>query len=236
MKLIKPLLTVALLVAFYACSDETPEPGTIQLSAKSNITASAGKNAKNQEVIVEEFLVNVSKFELEIDVEHEDDSDDWDDNGYYDSMDEIALDGPFVLDLTALPTNFLDFQVPNATFEELEFEFDKSEDQNSELFNKSIQVKGTINNTPFVFWHDFEEEVEVDFEDEQSDIIVNNDLNSVVVYFDVANLFSVEELANVTDNNEDGVIEISPTDMDGNNELAVSLKNKIKTLISLLDN
>lgn len=71
--------------------------------------------------------------------------------------------------------SFLDVTVPNGRYEELEFKINKNIDENSEMFGKSVLLKGTINDVPFVYWHDFMDEVEVDFEDPTMDIsIVGN--------------------------------------------------------------
>jgi hypothetical protein len=123
-------------------------------------------------------------------------------------------------------------------FEELEFKFDESTDANSDLFGKSVLIQGTIQGKPFIFWHNFEDEVEVDFEDPKFDITVSESPQGIVIDFDLSLVFDSTmgvDLTQATDNNMDETIEISPLDEDGNNELAQSIRNAIKAHIDLLD-
>ncbi len=164
--------------------------------------------------------------------------DDWDDDGYYDYEDEIELEGPFELDLLDGQITFVNTAIPNGRFEELEFEFEASTDPQSELFGKSILIQGTIQGTPFEFWHDFEDELEVDFEDTSLDITINGDTENLVIDFDLSMLFNHAlgiDLSQAQDGNEDGLIEISPSDPDGNNELAGKIKERLKQVIDLLE-
>jgi hypothetical protein len=224
----------------------------LRVSAKASINEPSGsaKNANtgrsvNTDVFVNAFRVNISEFELELDdmdSDYDDDSDDdddiWDDDGFYDSDDEFELEGPFELDLLAGEINFLVVDVPNAQFEELEFEFDRSTDSSSDLFGKSVLIEGTINDIPFVYWDDFEDEVEVDFEDAEFDISISNNTEGITIEFDLSQIFDVVsgiDLSQATDGNEDGTIEISPQDPDGNNALAQQIRERLKTAIDLLD-
>lgn len=216
--------------------------GELLVTAKATYSTGANKaglEAKTgSNIEVNQFLLNIKEIELELDDDMDDDDDQWDNDGYFDGEDEIELQGPFELNLLDGEISLLDITVPNGIYEELEFEFDKSEDDSSELFGKSVLVKGTIDGTSFVFWHDFEEDVEVDFEDAQTDIIVESDQNHVEISFDLSKIINATSgvnLAEAKDGNEDGVIEISPEDNDGNNELAERLKELIKDYVDLLD-
>lgn len=241
-KLIKTVLIFFIGLLIVSCSKDDPA-GSLSISAKATLTKSANKtvSAKNAvtEVTISDFLVNIEEFELEMDDnEQDDDNEQWDDDGYYDFEDDLELEGPFELNLMQGQVSFLGVDVPNGTFEEIEFKFDESTDATSDLFGKSVLIKGTIDGTPFIFWHDFDDEIEVDFDEPQFDLVVQNGPNSVVIDFDLSLLFDTVngiDLSQATDNNEDGTIEISPNDNDGNNELAHQLKDKFKTLIDLLD-
>jgi hypothetical protein len=184
--------------------------------------------------------MNVKEFELEIDDDSENDNNEqYDDDGYYDYKDDIELEGPFELDLLAGQISFITADVPNGVYEELEFKFDKSDDVTSDLFEKSVLIQGTLNGTPFIFWHDFEDEVEVDFEDPQFDLTVQNNVDGLVINFDLTLVFNEAagvDLSQATDGNNNGIIEISPNDTDGNNDLAQAIRNRIKAAIDLLDN
>ena len=146
--------------------------------------------------------------------------------------------GPFELDLMSGQISFLNVTVPVGNYDELKFKFDVSTDQSSDLLDKSILIQGTINGTPFIFWHNFDDEVEVDFEDAQFDISVTQNVQGIVIDFDLGQILdSVNgvDLTLATDGNQDGVIEISPEDTDGNNALAEAIRNKIKEYVNLLD-
>ncbi|MCO5724781.1 hypothetical protein [Robiginitalea marina] len=245
------LLTLALGTSCSDDQDDNPN-GQLRLSAKATFTSgsaskspSAGKTI-NADLEVSEFLINLKEFELELDDDafefddddFEGDDDLWDDDGYLDFDDEIELEGPFELDLMAGQITFINTTLPNGKFEELEFKFDRSDDPQSELFGKSVLIRGTISQIPFEFWHDFEDEVEIDFDDPTMDIVISTGVESLVLDFDLSLLFnsiSGIDLTQATDGNEDGVIEISPQDPDGNNALANEIRNRMKDLIDLLD-
>lgn len=231
-------------------SDEADGNGTLKLSAKTSVNSSSAKTAStsksiNTDVFVSDFRVNIREFELEMDDaefesenESEYDDDIWDDDGYYDYEDEFELEGPFELDLLAGEINFLSVDVPNGDFEELEFKFDRSTDPNSDLFGKSVLIQGTINDIPFIFWNDFEDEVEVDFEEAELDISIRSNTEGITIEFDLSQIFDVVsgvDLSQAADGNENGTIEINPEDTDGNNALAESIRERIKTAIDLLD-
>ena len=81
------LLTLALIS--YSCSnDETnSNVGKLNISAKSSFTNLTGKNSSTNkiagDIVIDDFRMNLSKFELEIDLEDENYQDDqneqWDD-------------------------------------------------------------------------------------------------------------------------------------------------------------
>lgn len=240
--LLKTILVFAVLLIM-SCSNNDPISGNLAISAKATMINSSNKSFtiknSNSQVQISDFLMNIKEFELEMDDnEQDDDNEQWDDDGFYDYDDDLELKGPFELDLMSGQITFLSVDMPNGVYEELEFKFDKSTDANSDLFGKSILMKGTINDTPFIYWHDFDDEIEIDFEEPQFDIVIQNDANSIIIDFDLSLLFygaSAIDLSQATDENGDGTIEISPYDNDGNNELAHQIKNKLKTLIDLLD-
>lgn len=248
-----------------SCSDDSVGDGNgrLRVSAAASLTSSvSGKGSfsksLNATTEITELRVNLKEFELELDDEYYEgelefemevegengfESEfeyevEWDDDGYLDYEDEIELEGPFELDLLSGQVTFINIVVPNGRFEELEFEFGKSTDPNSELFGKSILIKGTIDGTPFVFWHEFEDEIELDYDDPSLDITIENNTEGITINFDFGSLLNGAngiDLGLATDGNEDGLIEISPNDPDGNNELAEALRNLIREYMDLLD-
>ncbi len=252
MKQLNQMLGLALLSAFtlISCSKEESgsDSGKLALSAKSTTSATSsskqGTTSKSvaEGIEVTDFIINLVEFELEIDVEElemeNDQNEDWDDDGYFDFEDEVELEGPFTLDLMAGQISFLNVTVPNGRYEEVEFKINKNKDVNSEIFDKSVLIKGFVNNVPFVFWHDFMDEIEIDFEDPTVDVTISNNTENLVIDFNLSLLFnSVNgiDLSGATDDNNDGIIEISPRDTDGNNDLAQAIRNKMKDIIDLLD-
>lgn len=252
MKLLNQIIALAVLSAFTLISCSKDESGSdfgkLALSAKSTTTAtSSSKQATSSKsvadgVAVTDFMINLVEFELELDVEEQEmeyDSDElWDDDGAFDFEDEIELEGPFTLDLMAGQISFLNVTVPNGNYEELEFKINKNKDENSEMFDKSVLIRGTVNDVPFIFWHNFMDELEVDFEDPTIDVAIAGNTESLVIYFDLSLLFNAVggiDLGQAADNNNDGTIEISPTDEDGNNDLAQAIRNRMRDIIDLID-
>jgi hypothetical protein len=252
LKLLGLALSTALLITSCNSDDTDGQDGQLRLSATATYLTSASSKTEtaakaiNEDLEISKFLINLAEFELELDDDSyetsEDDmyegEDEWDDDGYYDYEDEIELEGPFELNLLDGQITFINTDVPNGTYEELEFEFEDSEDPQSELFGKSILIQGTIQGTPFEFWHDFEDELEVDFEDTSLDITIKGEAENLVIDFDLSMLFNHAlgiDLSQAQDGNGDGLIEISPSDPDGNNELAGEIKEGIKQVIDLLE-
>ena len=87
------------------------------------------------------------------------------------------------------------------------------------MYGKSVQATGTINGTPFVFWHNTDEEFEIDFEDAAQNLSLNGQPISVIINFNLGLLFdSVNgiDLSGAQDGNGNGIIEIDPLNTDGN--------------------
>ncbi|MBA6152738.1 DUF4382 domain-containing protein [Gelidibacter maritimus] len=221
------VVALSMATVFTACSSDddstnVPNQGHLKIAAKASYSpvASRGVNSVN----LGEFLVNFKEIELELQ------------DGFYDSDDDIELKGPFEIDLfSGNSVQLVDIEIPNGIYEEIEFEFDKSENPNSDLFGRSMQMTGEINGQAFIFWHDFEDEIEIDYEDSEQKLVINNDTKEVVINFDLNAVLGMVDLSTATDGDGDGVIVISPEDMDGNNDLAEAIKEAFKVQIDLLD-
>ncbi|MBO3097455.1 DUF4382 domain-containing protein [Gelidibacter sp. DF109] len=221
------VVALSLATVFTACSSDddatkAPNQGNLKIAAKASYIPVANRGTDN--VNLGKFLVNFKEIELELQ------------DGFYDSDDDIELKGPFEIDLlSGNSIQLVDIEIPNGIYEEIEFEFDKSENPNSDLFGKSMQLTGEINGQAFVFWHDFEDEIEIDYEDSEQKLIINNDTKEVVINFDLNAVLGMVDLSTATDGDGDGVITISPEDLDGNNDLADAIKEAFKAHIDLLD-
>ena len=248
-KLKTVLALAALVTILYSCSSNS-EPsgeGNLSIGAKSTAHNGVAKSVVNKSAVstieITKLLLNLKEFELEVDIDDETEDlmqndKDWDDDGKLDFEDELKLKGPFEVDLLSGQLSFLDITVPFGKYEELEFKFGPSPNPDSELFGKSILVEGTVNEVPFIYSHKFTEKVEVDFEDPNFDIVVSEVDNGIVIDFDVNQLFDAVngvDLSQAVDGNNDGVIEIDHSDVDGNKTLADAIRKKIIAALDLLD-
>ncbi len=234
------LIIVVLLIIISSCSsDETSNNGNIMLKATSTFNNFANKNedSKSESVIdISSFKVNIKDIKFEIDDhdddENDDDENDDDENNENENEDlEFELEGPFELDLSNGESNIVNVEIPDNVYEEIKFNLHKSTDIESEMYGKSIEIKGEINGFPFVFWHDTEEQFEVDFDDSNIDLIVNGNSIILTINFDlnaVFGIYSSIDFSNLIDDDANGIIEINPNNDDGNKELADFIINLLE--------
>lgn len=236
----KKILLGLLAVVFTAvsCSDDsnsdsTNGPDNLTIQAKANYSGANGR--MDGAVSISEFKINLKEIEFELDHDYYDDNDDDYGDGFYDDDDEFELSGPFEIDLLSGQTTITSINIPNGVYEEVEFKMHRNTNASSDLYNKSIQIKGTIGTTPFIFWHNVEEDFEVDYEDAGQNLIISDNTATIVFEFDLDAVLANVDLSSANDGNGDGLIEISPNDPDGNQGLANTIKDKIKEYTDLLD-
>ncbi|WP_297763157.1 DUF4382 domain-containing protein [uncultured Muriicola sp.] len=237
MKSLKKLCLFATAIVMFSCSNDSGE-GKIQLKLSAvNNTGNTGKSIMptskgNENVIFTDFKISIR------DVVFKNDDDP---NSNLDT-DEIQFRGPYQVDLLngsdALTQTIGTAFVPDGLYKELRFKFHKDEDLpvTDELFDKSIFIEGTIDGTPFVFWHDTSENLDVG---RSTGVQVIDGTVNFTVTFDISqflNSFNEIDLSLATDNNQDGVIEIYPNDEDGNQDIADKLKENIKATADIIDN
>jgi len=186
-------------------------------------------------VVIESFKINIAEIELEFD----------DDDPMFDRhsfASDIELEGPFEIDLMlegmaleALIAENVD--LPSAAYEEIEFEFEKSKNSMSEMFKKTVLVKGTIEGIPFIFWHDEDFDMEIEFENTIHLDAARQAL--IVVSFDILSMFDPgrggKDISNAKDGNGNGIIEIYPDDPDGNKNLADSLMDRLEDIVDVFE-
>lgn len=242
MKNLKTLFSTLLVMLLIAsCSnDNNTNQNKINVSAKATYTNVAGKatdaNSLPADVVLTSFRINIKEIEFELSEASNNDDDSSDDNGngdndndgYYDSDDEVGLQGPWELDLLNQSAPITSVSIANGTYEEVEFELNKSSVSTSPLFNKTVEIRGTINGMPFVFWHDFEQDFSIDYEDTNQSLVINNNSYDLVFNFDLNQWLAVVDLSTAVDGDADGLIEIGPNDTDGNNALANSLNDDLE--------
>lgn len=234
--------SVIVFFALSACDRGEFKNGNVQImfSAKVPTSSSATTFQRvNESIVIEEFKINIEEIELEL-------ADDYtyiDASGKISSDDDIELKGPFVVDLirdgAALTQKIVELDLPNAVYEEIEFEMDKGENPSSEMYRKSILIRGTFEGTPFVFWTDEEEEFEIEFDDDRGFTLEEGKNAILRLEFDLTALFDPERggvnLANAVDGNGDGILQIFPNDPDGNNLLSKAIADRIEDIIEAFE-
>ncbi len=96
----------------------------------------------------------------------------------------------------------INVEIPVGEYEEVEFEMDRSSDPSSDLYQKSILMRGTISGTEFEFSHTFSEEFEIEDEDAGQNLVITEDNNNRVIFeFDLTSVFGFVDLSGATDVN-----------------------------------
>ena len=216
-----------------SCSNNDENGGINLVISASNSSASkltSGIKTANAEVVFTDFKISIR------DVVFKNDDDI---NSSLDT-DEIQFRGPYQIDLLdntdALSQTIGNAFVPDGKYKEMRFKFHKDEDlpASNDLFDKSIYIEGTIDGTPFVFWHDTSENLDVG---RSTGVLVQGNTVNFTVQFNISQFLSSLnqiDLSQATDNNNDGLIEIFPNDEDGNQDIADALKDNIKMSADLL--
>lgn len=241
------LAVIALLAVMTSCSNDSGSTdNSMKILARGVYNPNAAnRNANgvtlNSDVVLSSFKINLKEIEFEFAEGYDDDSDNgndddsYDDDGFYNGDDEFELNGPFELDLLNQNAVVTTVTIPNGTYEEVEFKLHRNTNSSSPMFNKSIEITGTINGTPFVFWHNIDEDFEIDYEDANQNLVVNNNSYDIVFNFDLNQVLSMVDLSGAVDGDGDGLIEIGPNDTDGNQALANLIANSIEDSCDLDD-
>jgi Domain of unknown function (DUF4382) len=207
-----------------SCSKED-EQSSDNLTIKARTSYASNRLAgfrANAAVTLNSFKINLKEIEFEMD----DDFSTGD--GFYGDDDDIELRGPFELNLLNGTTEITSLNVPNGVYKEVEFKMARNTTSGSTMFNKSIEIKGTIDGTPFEFWHNVEEDFEIDYDDTNQNIVVTDNSTTIFFDFDLNAAINSIDFSVATDGDGDGIIEINPNDTDGNQSLANLIKDRIK--------
>ncbi len=236
MKNLKKLFgALFLAVSITACTKDeevvSEKKGLVLLNAKATFNKAGRFQEKANSISVTSFLVNLKEIEFEFDDNNDDNDDDATSDFGFD--DDVKLIGPFELNLLNNPVSITTAELPKGVYEEIEFKLDKNENSSSPMFNKSIEIKGTINGKPFVYWDNEDEEFEVDYEDKNVNISIENNNLNLNLNFDLNKVFSNTNLTSAKDGDGDGVIEIGPNDQDGNSNIADDIDDKLEEFADL---
>ena len=242
-KALSLIMAGSLALGLSACNDDQDPTTQVTIVSKS-ATASSGASTNGRiasGVVLESFIVNIREIEFEYDDPNSDEE--VEDESLENVYEDVKLKGPFVVDLLsqdgmASIQQLVTTTVPNAVYEEIEFKLHRNEVTSSPMYGKSVYATGTINGTPFIFWHNTDEEFEIDFEDASKNLSLNGQPVQVIINFNLGLLFdSIHgvDLSGAQDGDGDGVIEIDPLNTDGNGSLAHAIKNALENVTDLLD-
>ena len=233
--LFRAALILAIAAFSYSCDKEDVglRNGNAALKFKGAYNQASTRSAVVSEVAVESFTINIKEIEFEFD-------DDNHNNGL--TYSEIKLKGPFEINLVEegagnVITLISDLNLPETGYDEIEFEFDKNENPNSDMYKKTVLIKGSIIGTPFVFFTNKESEMEIEFEEPFS--LSDGKAAIVTVSFDVQALFDTAlggiDISGAKDGNGDGIIEIYKGDPDGNESLAYRIEERLDDIIEAFE-
>lgn len=233
--LFKSVIIISLAIFISSCEKEADlQNGNTALKFKGIYNPNTqNKSSALNGVAIETVTINIEEIEFEFD-------DDNNNNGL--TYSEIKLKGPFEIDLVTdgqgvVATLFNDLNLPETGYDEIEFEFDKSESPLSDLYKKTVLIKGSINGTPFIFFTDEEFEMEIEFEEPVDLTEVENAI--IMVSFDVQALFDPAQggidITAAQDRNGNGTIEIFEDDPDGNEELADKINDRLEDIIEAFE-
>ncbi len=237
MKNLKALIGLIALSVFAAsCSSDSSNANKMRIVGKATYTNPAKTNVTGNTttsgVVLTSFKINIKEIEFKVadaseGEDHHGNDSDHNHDGMFNGDDDTELNGPWELDLLNQSAPVTTVTIANGTYEEVNFKLYKSLVSTSDLFNKTVKITGTINGTPFVFWHNFESQFVVDYHDAGQNLVVSNSSFDLVLNIDLNQVMSQVDLTSAVDGNGNGIIEIGPDDTDGNNALATQLNDHI---------
>lgn len=227
MRVFRNLFLAALaLTVFASCSsddDDKPELGEdtsrVQVVIRtSNIPMTRSASVEVGALNLEQLFINIAEIEFDID-------DDMEDRlpGNGEVYSDIELKGPFPIDLLSdkAPSGLVlaTTDVPNGTYEEIEFEFDVYKGDNPEfkdLRGSTVYASGTFTiegeAVPFVIKSDEELDIELEYENEP--LVLDGDKSKVFIDLNLQSMltklidFAAMDFVNAT-READGSILIS---------------------------
>jgi len=225
----KKLLTIFVAVLFViACSSDDDDSGGVNLTVKGiNQTLKASEATTVADVKITDFRLSFRDVEFKLDES--------DLTGA-----EFEFRGPYDVDLMseteALSQSIGSVELPDGTYKVLRFKLHKSTDREASdvLYNRSMYMQGTIDGTPFEFWHDTSENFDIE---NPGGIVISGSMVNVTVQFTMdqfLNAMHTIDLSQARDEDEDGLIKINPDDDDGNGDIADDMKDNIKMAADLI--
>lgn len=226
------IFQAALLATFVlfnvACNKEKSDPvNGVSVKILTKYSPTNLKRA-NQSIHIDEMWINISEIEFEL-------------KNYPDSLvNEDEFKGPFEIKIIEnnMPKDIIlsdNVKLPEGLYSEIEFEIDKNPKPNSITSQSSIVIFGRVGSQPL------EIKIAEDFEFEQEfDIplaITNTSQITVSLIFDISMLFDPTkggiDITQAIDGNQNGILEIGPNNIDGNENLYERIKELIEQLIDV---
>lgn len=211
----------------------TMKASTFSATGKTSATA---KTSVTSTVVITDFKINIGSIKLEAAM----------DDAMHQTADSVHEDtklvGPFLLDLLdpnkPLSQVIATVNVPNGKYSEVKFKFVKS-NVAGDMMGKTYLIKGTIDGKDFVISSDQEVELKTRFMDPTKDLLVNSNSTSLDIKIQLdAIMTKLRTLASqnlLVDGNGDGVIEISTTNVDGNQAAGDAIKSLLENETHLDD-
>jgi hypothetical protein len=237
----KQILIILSLVAIVlgSCSKNNSTTGSnVQLNfAGTTSTLKSAAVSDSAGLILTDFKIVIREIKFDVDGKYFNDFHSKHMHGWMDSAySNNEVKGPFILNLLengAVKNLLVNVgQVPNATFDKIEFKVGKSSavPATDTMNNKSLLLLGTYNGTPFAMWERREMQFKVHFSDTTKLALVG-DAVQLKVNFQIQrflNAISTIDLSKAVDGNHNGILEIGPGDPDGNNALVGHLLENIQ--------
>ena len=222
----KKVAIILLLGIFFMACEKEENSVSLTFKGVQNVMKTTTTSSSHH-IIIEDFKLSIRDVEFKKD------------ESQLDSL-EVEFKGPFDLDLAsetdALSQTIGSAEVEPGTYKVLRFKLHKSRDRDPshELYDRSIYLQGTIDGVPFEFWHDTSENLDV--ENESGIQVADGQVNvTVLFHMDqfLSSLHSID-LAQASDSDGDGLIEINADDDDDNGWIADQLKVNIKYAADLI--
>ncbi|WP_439882111.1 hypothetical protein ACSX1A_02895 [Pontibacter sp. MBLB2868] len=230
------IMYAALLVGgfvFSGCDTEDVNRTSANLAVEATATALTATDSKQGRIVISDFRINMKEIAFEFDKDDLRSSTEV-------AVKDIKLKGPFEFDLLnpsgSINNLIATIELPNAVYEEVGFKTHKG--TSGLMLDKAVLMTGTIDGVPFEFWHDVEEEFDIDFEDSNKDLLIGGQDKVLVIDYKLGTLLSAVSGVDLTaakDGNNNGKIEINPKDNDGNQEIAKALRDSLRIAIKLID-
>lgn len=227
------MVLAAAVVIFTACDKEEVQKTSADITVQATAAPLTVADSKQGRIVVSDFRINMKEIEFEFDDDDKRATTDI-------AIKDVKLKGPFEFDLLdpnkSLTALAAVVTLPNARYEEVEFHTHKG--ASGIMQGKSVLMTGTIDGKPFEFSDDIDTKFEVEFENEDDDIVINGQDQHVIITYKLGTLLSATagiDLTSAKDGNNNGKIEISTKDTDGNQNLAKAIRDNLKNAIRLLE-